>query len=117
MEEIEDANPIQTDKMEEFEITSEDQIQTHRMEEIETAPPVEYDEMKQIEYECKIDNMEGVKFPEINTAEDMEGVLINFKVNEEDVRYNNLVAAQELYVEMFDDPLIERLQDGNHWSN
>ena len=76
--------------------------------------------MKEIEYheseQIQTDDMEEVEFPSIDNTSDMEDVLIHFQLNEEDVRYINFIKAQELYTEMFNDPQIERLQDGQHWS-
>ncbi|CAG8661734.1 5787_t:CDS:2, partial [Paraglomus occultum] len=76
------------------------------------------EQMKAIEYHesDQIDDMEGVEFPSIDNISDMENVLIHFQLNEEDVCYTNFIKAQELYTEMFNDPYIERLQNGQYWS-
>ena len=76
--------------------------------------------MKEIEYheseQIQTDDMEEVEFPSIDNTSDMEDVLIHFQINEENVHYINFIKARELYTEMFNDPQIERLQDGQHWS-
>jgi hypothetical protein len=108
MKEIEYQKPEQTNDMGDIDFSKANSVE-------------EFNEMKEIEYhkseQLQIDDMEGVEFPEINNAEEMEDVLTNFQLNEEYIGYINFIKARELYTKMFNDPLIERLQDGQYWSN
>jgi hypothetical protein len=122
MKEIEYNQPEQEDKslivndeqnMKQIEYPS---LQNDDME-VESST-VDNEQMKAIEYHKsdQIDDMEGVEFPSIDNTSDMEDVLLHFRFNEEDIRYTNFIKARELYTEMFNDPQMERLQDGQHWS-
>jgi len=127
MEEIEYHESEQTDDIEEVELSSTDNEQ--KMKEIEypslqnddmevESSTVDHKQKKAIEYHesDQIDDMEGVEFPSIDNTSDMEDVLLHFRFKEQDTRYANFIKARELYNEMFNDPQIERLQDGKHWS-